>query len=315
MDATGTFDPDDDVLTYLWTVAGNPMCDDLTSATPTCVWPDDGVYAVCVTANDGQVDSGEACTTATIYNLPPEIVSLSGPLDPLAIGVPVTVEGLFTDPGINDIHTAVCDWGDLTNTAAMVEENNGSGTEVASHIYLEAGVYTVACTVTDDDGGFDTEIFQYMVVFDPNAGFVTGGGWLESPVGAYIADPALTGKATFGFVSKYRKGRTLPEGETEFHFNAGGIHFHSSAYEWLVVAGAKATYKGVGMINGAGNFGFMIKALDEKLTPSTSVDLFSIKIWDKDDGDVVIYDNNLGDDVDADPTTEIGGGNILIHKK
>jgi len=315
LDATGSTDPDGDPLTYLWTVAGDPVCDDLTSPTPTCVWPDNGVYDVCVTANDGQVDSGEACTTATIYNLPPDLVSLNGPLDPVAIGVSITVDGSFTDPGIADSHTAECDWGDLTTSMATVNETNGSDSITASHIYLEAGVYTVACTVTDDDGDSDAEIFQYIVVFDPNAGFVTGGGWFDSPVGAYIADPALTGKATFGFVSKYRKGRTLPEGETEFHFNAGGIHFHSSAYEWLVVAGAKATYKGVGMINGAGNFGFMIKALDEKLTPSTSVDLFSIKIWDKDDGDIVIYDNNLGDDMDADPTTEIGGGNILIHKK
>lgn len=42
----------------------------------------------------------------------------------------------------------------------------------------------------------------YVVVFDPTAGFVTGGGWLESPPGAYTADPALTCKATLGFVSK-----------------------------------------------------------------------------------------------------------------
>lgn len=315
LDASGTFDPDGDSLTYLWTVAGSPLCDDLSSITPICEWPDNGVYAVCVTANDGQVDSGEACTTATIYNVPPDLVSLSGPSDPVAIGVPITVEGSFTDPGIADTHTTFCDWGDLTNSAVTNTETLGSGTFEADHDYVEAGVYTVACTVTDDDGDFDVEFFQYVVVFDPNAGFVTGGGWFDSPAGAFIPDPTMTGTATFGFVSKYRRGRILPEGETEFHFNAGGIHFHSDTYEWLVLAGAKAIYKGVGMINGAGNFGFMIKALDEELTPSTSVDLFSIKIWDKDFGDMVVYDNSLGDDMDADPTTAIGSGDILIHKK
>ena len=45
------------------------------------------------------------------------------------------------------------------------------------------------------------------------------------------------------------------------------------------------------------------------------VDLFRIKIWDKDDNDNIIYDNNLGNEDDEDPTTEIGGGNIKIHKQ
>ena len=58
----------------------------------------------------------------------------------------------------------------------------------------------------------------------------------------------------------------------------------------------------------------MLSAIDAKLTPSTDVDLFRIKIWDEDTEEVV-YDNLLGADDDADPTTAIGGGNIVIHKK
>jgi hypothetical protein len=41
------------------------------------------------------------------------------------------------------------------------------------------------------------------------AGFVTGGGWIDSPAGTYTADPGLSGKATFGFVSKFKKGATV----------------------------------------------------------------------------------------------------------
>ncbi|MDY6865172.1 MAG: hypothetical protein SVY15_04265 [Halobacteriota archaeon] len=73
-------------------------------------------------------------------------------------------------------------------------------------------------------------------------------------------------------------------------------------------------YKGTGTINGVGNYGFMISVIDEDLMPSTDVDLFRIKIWDKDNGDSIIYDNLMGADDDADPTTEIGGGQIKIHK-
>jgi hypothetical protein len=175
-------------------------------------------------------------------------------------------------------------------------------------------VYTITLTVEDDDGGRDTEIFQYVVVYDPNAGFVTGGGWIMSPEGAFTPDPNLTGKANFGFVSKYKKGQSTPSGNTEFNFKVADMNFHSKDYDWLVIANAKAMYKGTGTINGDGNYGFILSAIDEDFTSSTDVDLFRIKIWDKDNNDMVIYDNQLGDDDDADPSFEISNGQIKIHE-
>jgi hypothetical protein len=116
------------------------------------------------------------------------------------------------------------------------------GTCSASRTYTAAGVYTVRLTVTDDDHGSGESIFQYVVVYDPSAGFVTGGGWITSPAGAYVANPTLTGRANFGFVSKYLSGATVPSGQTEFQFKAGNLNFHSSLYERLVVGGARAQY-------------------------------------------------------------------------
>ena len=81
---------------------------------------------------------------------------------------------------------------------------------------------------------------------------MTGGGWIDSPPGAYAADPTMIGKATFGFVAKARKGQTIPDGNTEFQFHAAKLNFKSQSYEWLVVSGSKATFKGVGTLNGAG---------------------------------------------------------------
>jgi hypothetical protein len=46
-----------------------------------------------------------------------------------------------------------------------------------------------------------------------------------------------------------------------------------------------------------------------------SPDTFRIKIWDKDDGDAVVYDNQMGADDDGYDGTEIGGGNIKVHKQ
>ena len=68
------------------------------------------------------------------------------------------------------------------------------------------------------------------------------------------------------------------------------------------------------LLMGAGEYGFMLTAVDADLTPSTDVDLFRIKIWDR-ETDQIIYDNQMGDSEDADPATEIGGGSIVIHKK
>ena len=124
----------------------------------------------------------------------------------------------------------------------------------------------------------------------------------------------LTGKANFGFVSRYKKGATAPTGETEFRFRAAALDFHSTSYQWLVIAGARAKYKGTGTINGQGNYGFIFSAIDADLTQSTDVDMFRIKIWDEDDNDAIVYDNQMDAPEDADATTAIGGGSIVIYK-
>jgi len=159
------------------------------------------------------------------------------------------------------------------------------------------------------------QYFRYIVVYDPAAGFVTGGGWIDSPAGAYAADPSLTGKASFGFVARYRPGANVPDGNTEFQLQVAGLRFKSTSYEWLVVAGAKAMYKGVGTINGRGNYGFQLTAWDGQVNGGGGADRFRIRIWDNNQGESLVYDNQVGDsDPNAEPTTALGGGSIVVHK-
>ncbi|MFC2067217.1 hypothetical protein ACFLUO_09275 [Chloroflexota bacterium] len=187
-------------------------------------------------------------------------------------------------------------------------------TVVSSMGALAVGVYDVYVRGLDSAGNVGTADSILLAVYDPGAGFVTGGGWINSPASAYKADPGLTSKVNFGFVSKYKKGADVPTGETEFQFKIADLNFLSDSYQWLVIAGAKAMYKGTGTINGVGNYGFMLSAIDEDLTPSTDVDLFRIKIWDKDNEDSIVYDNQISTEEDANLITSIGGGNIVIHK-
>ena len=142
---------------------------------------------------------------------------------------------------------------------------------------------------------------------------MTGGGWIDSPAGALVAAPALTGRANFGFVSKYQRGATTPTGQTQFQFQVGNLDFHSTSYDWLVVAGARAQYKGTGTVNGTGTYKFLLTAVDGQRPGGGGVDKFRIKIWDAATG-VVAYDNGLGPPDSADPTTPLGGGSIVIHK-
>lgn len=235
--------------------------------------------------------------------LPPVIESVFASVDPVQIGQTITATAAFTDPDSEDTHTVLWDWGDGSTDIVPAMPPTVS----AFHNYASPGVYTVTVTITDAAGMSDTAIFQYIVVYDPEGGFVTGGGWINSPLGAYIPDSSLTGKATFGFVSKYTKGTTVPTGNTEFQFHVADLNFKSTSYDWLVTAGTKAMYKGTGTINGTGEYKFMLSAIDG------SPDKFRIKIWDKVTGEV-IYDNQLGAADDADPAAAIQGGSIVIHK-
>ena len=237
---------------------------------------------------------------------PPEILVINAPIDPVKKGEMVSVSADFRDPRIIS-HTATWNWGDETSSIGEIVDYTISG----DHVYGEPGVYTITLTMTDDDGGSDSEIYQYIVVYDPEGGFVTGGGWIDSPEGAYTPNPTLTGKATFGFVSKYVKGTNTPIGNTEFVFHAGDLEFHSGSYEWMVIAGTKAKYKGTGTINGEGEFDFMLSAIDGD--SKDDPDLFRIKIWDRVSGGVV-YDNKMGSDDDGYEGTALGGGNIKVHK-
>ena len=306
-DGAGSSDPDGDPLTYDWTLGDDNIG---TGETLVHTYADNGDYEVCLTVNDPDGLTDTKCTTATIANVAPTVGAITPDLTLVEVGTTINATANFTDPGADDTHTAIWDWDDTNQCDTTIDLNcdliqgAGSGNVTGSHTYTAPGVYTIRLTVTDNDGGLGESVFQFVVAYDPSAGFVTGGGWINSPEGAYAADPELTGKANFGFVSKYKKGATIPTGNTEFQFKAGDLNFHSDSYEWLVVTGSDyAKFKGSGTINGEGDYKFMLWAGDD------DPDTFRIKIWEEDDlgNETVVYDNGFHQ--------EIGGGSIKVHTK
>jgi PKD repeat protein len=229
------------------------------------------------------------------------------------VNTPVTFTGTFDNA--NGPHTA--QW-NIDGNLMSATVNESTLTVSDTFTFAGPGVYSVQLTVANECGNSTTtdtiaDMPAAVVIYDPSAGFVTGGGWINSPAGACAADPSLIGKAHFAFVSKYKKGATTPTGETSFQFKVAALNFTSQSYDWLVVSGARAQYKGIGTVNGTSGFGFMLTAVDGQLNGGGGTDKFRIKIWDI-ASSVIVYDNQMGATDSATPSTVIGGGSITIQK-
>lgn len=309
------YDPEGGLLIYAWDLDADGFFESVGQTVNFSAAALDGpsTHAVSVQVADegGLTATDEA--EIIVLNVAPvigEIVTTSGPV---MVGTEVSASADFSDSGLLDTHFAEWRWGDGTVSEGAVSVSAGEGYVDGLHTYIYPGVYTLTLTVTDDDGDYDTVEYAYVVVYDPEGGFVTGGGWFNSPLGAYTLNPLASGKANFGFNSKYLPGAQVPTGNTEFRFKSANLDFHSTSYEWLVVAGAQGKYKGIGNLNGDSNYGFMLSARDSAVSGGGQYDAFRIKIWEISTGQI-IYDNQLGDSDDADVTTQIGGGNVVIHK-
>jgi PKD repeat protein len=309
LDGSGSYDPDaagGDTITYAWDLDNDGEFDDGYGANANiCVGSIVGsVYDICLKVIDSYGETDVKCTTVTVTPNQPPVADPNGPyLDPLDI---CSDDG----DGFDGSGSSDPDGDPLTYNWNFGDGNTGTG-ETTCYIYAEPGIYDVCLTVHDGTV-YSDEVCTKAVIYDPSAGFVTGGGWIDSPEGAYKPDPDLTGKANFGFVAKYKKNEPAPMGNTEFQFSAGDLNFHSESYEWLLVLGkgTSAKFKGEGTINGeyadeSGKpYKFMIWVIDED--PD---DTFRIKIWTEDEvgTETEVYDNEF------DQT--ISGGEIVIHVK
>ncbi|EKB48239.1 T9SS type A sorting domain-containing protein [Cecembia lonarensis] len=266
---------------------------------------EEGTYTISIKDANGcteetNVDVGQ-------QNDIPVINFLTGPSEPISLSAAtVQFEAGVTD---DNLVMAVWNWGDGQTSI----ENDPNSIIIGTHTYQQAGVYPVTLTVTDLCGETDSELFEFVVVFDPTGGFVTGGGWIHSPAGAYVNNPSAEGRANFGFVSKYQRGATVPTGQTQFQFQAEKFNFHSTSYEWLVVAGHRAQFKGEGRVNGQSGYGFMLTAIDGDKMGDKREDRFRIKIWEL-TSETIIYDNQMGASDDSEASTELQGGSIVIHE-
>jgi hypothetical protein len=272
------------------------------------------IYTITYSVTDGVNTTTKTNTVTVGHNISSPICGKAFP-----INTSIALGGTFWDVAGNK-HTAkwLVDGSSVNGTVSAEPSGSKVGKVTGTYKPTVAGVYKLRMNVTDQKGvtSYATnngDYEAYFVAYNASGGYTYGAGTFISPAGALAAKPTLTDKVTFGFTSNYIKGATNPKGETQFDFKLNDSNFsfgfNALNYDYMVVNGSKAIYKGLGKtsINGIEQSGiaFILTVIDGKnQTYPNGVDKIRMKIYNKTTG-VVIYDSQPGASETADPTIAV----------
>src|SRR5262249_55119471 len=140
-----------DLLSYRWTYMGvaGPVTVG-TSPTLTLTAPDNGVFTFTLTVTDSDGASSSDSAVVTINNVAPTVSA--GGNQTVNEGNPVTFNGALSDPG--SLHPLTYNWPAVSPNAQAIADGTAQS---FSFTPVDSGVYTVAFTVTDKDGGVGTD--------------------------------------------------------------------------------------------------------------------------------------------------------------
>lgn len=299
----------------------------LTLRAPYVSEPTSFVYLFTVTDNDGLTATAVATVTVqppTGWNEPPEVESVQTTALPVRVGEPFTSTATVSDDALGTAPpTVTWTWSDgteWTDTAPVPAAGSVPvWTSTVERYADQADVYTVTVQAKDSrDALSDPKACdRYVVVYDPEGGFVSGGGTVPSPAGALNGSEAA-GQATFGFTAKYHRDTLAPEGTLNFKLPSAGIEFRAESYEWLTVTGARARIRGVGTLateSGPKACRFLLSVNDGKRRGGGGGHKFRLKIWDQ-STNAVVYDNQWSSRSELDlPVQPLSGGTIVVQER
>ena len=230
-------------------------------------------------------NTGGLCVSVFKDDMAPTVSSVSLPSSPAPSPVTLTATASDSTTGDSFIASAQYSLDGGTNWTGSMTASDGSfdsATENVTASITTPGVYNVCVKATDAAGNTSqpTCASEPLVVYDPSAGFVTGGG----------RDGINN---NFGFVAKYQAGGSVPVGSLEYQNELG--NFHSNSFTYLVVAGNTAILGGTGTLNGVSGYSFTLTVTD---TP----DQFQI-----------FFSGNTLDGYSSGSLAPISKGSIQIH--
>lgn len=129
---------------------------------------------------------------------------------------------------------------------------------------------------------------------------IEGSGWINSKPGTYLPDPTVQGLLNFQMNVHNTNDLSSAKGVVKIKFPEADINLTGNSLEFILIENETITIRGEGKNKGRGKFGFLVNALDNNY----AADQIKITVWDKLDGDRIIYDNL--------ELTELAGGFINI---
>lgn len=149
--ASGSYDPDGDALTYSWDFENDGTTDITTmNATVSHIYPDDFKGRAKLTVSDGKLQNSTTVDVG-VMNVSPSITFDS--VTESSEGGAITLQFSITDPGADPVNITV-DWGDGLPPEFIGTWFNPSGqTVTATRTYGDDGSFPLEVTATDDDGG------------------------------------------------------------------------------------------------------------------------------------------------------------------
>lgn len=145
----------DDTLTYTWSYEDGTDPDvgvDLDNTNH--VFDDNGTFNVRLVVNDGD-ESGQDTVTVVVNNVAP--TAAAGDDITANEGDVVTFDGTISDPSDADEAALTFVWDFDDNGATNTQDID------PSHVYLQEGVYVAQLSVSDDDGGNDSDTVRVTI--------------------------------------------------------------------------------------------------------------------------------------------------------
>ncbi len=147
LNATASYDPDDNIATYAWDLADGTSLD---GKVVTHNWTDDGAYLVTLVVTDTGGASSSSTLTILVINRPP--VAEFEDLEVLT-----NQSALFNGSMCSDKDGYIAEWRWDCGGGAVYTTAN------ASHRWSMPGTYTVTLTIKDDDGAGAVTSFNVTV--------------------------------------------------------------------------------------------------------------------------------------------------------